>query len=53
MAQTRDQPPTPRADDPHAVLDAIRRQLLEKIQERYAVDADEAERRLRALEEEN
>ncbi|MFP5350756.1 MAG: CsbD family protein [Gammaproteobacteria bacterium] len=53
MAQARDEKSTPHADDRRAALDAIRRQLLEKIRERYRVDADEAERRLRALEEED
>lgn len=54
MAQRHDPTPAPtsHADERRAALDAIRRQLLEKIRARYAVDAEEAERRLRALEEE-
>jgi len=53
MAHDPHETSTPRDDDHRAVLDAIRRQLLEKIRERYDVNAEEAERRLRALEEES
>lgn len=52
MTQRHDPAPPPHADERRAALDAIRRQLLEKIRERYDVDTEEAERRLRALEEE-
>lgn len=52
MAQGSDNHSTPREEDHRAALETIRQQLLEKIRERYDVSAEEAERRLRALEQE-
>lgn len=52
MAQHASDDPTPREEDARAALEAIRQQLLEKIRERYDISPEEAERRLRALEQE-
>lgn len=52
MSDSFDSTSTPRDDDHRAALEAIRQQLLNKIRERYDVSAEEAERRLRALEQE-
>lgn len=52
VAHITDDTSVPREPDHRAALDEIRRQLLEKIQQRYGLSAEEAERRLRALEQE-
>lgn len=44
--------PAPPATDHYEALCEIRRQLIEKLRLRYGLNAEEAERRLRALEEE-
>lgn len=52
MAYGPDHPSMPRDEDHRAALEAIRHQLRDKIRERYDVSEEEAERRLRELEQE-